>query len=154
MGATDVLTSIPELMQALKNILIAVPPSIGASVVKYEGDPARNHLRIINTSAATIHGFRLFVGEAKDKQSIEPRWLMRLDRDVFGSRVNYEIGIPDTGVYVRPHSHFYLPLTAISGANQWKDVWVSFQYTDENGEAHSSPMQPAVQVKASIIDEA
>jgi hypothetical protein len=136
-----------ELMQAMRRL----PESVGFSVVKYVGERGqRDHLRIVNLAPVTIHGFTCSVKVGDHGQAQPIHFLYRPPtEDVFGDRVTYKLTIPTEGIYLRPGSVYYLPLSELPEKPKANDaIVVSFTYTSSDGKRRPGKVEHVVRVDA------
>ena len=133
-----------NLGRLIAGALSQIPPTIGVSFVSYpDSNGNGNHLRIMNTGPATIHGFHFYVGNGANKT--EMTRLYRNARDVFGKDVHYVINVPLAGIYLRPDSALYVPENLLPP--DWHDkAVVSFSYATVEGKSRSAAAQDVTMV--------
>lgn len=140
------------LAKELKGALRRIPDGIGFSIVTYEpSEKGRvDHLRLVNLTPLTIHGFKFSIQVGDRGQEIAVNEIYRLaNADVFGSLTTYRIEIPNTGVYLRPGAQFFVPLRDIKGVESWKDdIRIAFTYVDPQGQRLPGNLQHVVRTHA------
>jgi hypothetical protein len=149
-GVRDIILAVEALSKWLKDI----PPSVGFSVVRYGNKPSpKDHLRIINTGPATIHGFSCTLHTGKTDSGTPIRRVFRRSQDVFGTQVEFDIELTDTGIYLRPDSPIYVPLSELTGFNLSSDMFISFKYQLADGTLQKSKPQNISRVTAKSVSK-
>ena len=134
----------------LRRELRRLPDAVGFSIVTYgDNDPERDHLRIVNLTPFTIHGFRCTLQKGPHDQAKPLQHVYHCsDADVYRKPVLYKILIPENGIYLRPNAWLYVPLAEAIDCKATDDLRLGFSYVTPEGRRMPGRLQHVVRVHA------
>ena len=140
------------LAKDLRKLLRRTPDGVGFSIVSYgvggQADP-RDHLRFVNLTPLTIHGFRFSIQAGEHGESVPVTRVQHpAPADVFGRPTVYTLEVPGYGIYMRPGAVFYVPMVDLKLPQLNGDLRVAFTYTAANGKRLPGNLQHVVRVHA------
>jgi len=146
------LLSLLGLAKELRGALRRLPDGVGFSIVNYPGSNNRqDHLRIINLTPLTIHGFKCAVQIGEHGESTPVTHLYHpAPADVYGRPALFRLDVPRQGIYLRPGSPFFIPLHELPHlkVTSDSDMRAAFSYTVPDGARRDGKLQYIVRVEA------